>query len=136
MLFRSGSLEHGQALSGLRGEPLLDEMKVLKAWVEERATYQDYSDWLFVSQKGGRMDRSAFFRLFQQIAKHAELPADCCNVRVLKHSLGSHMAEEGHDIPVIAQALGHSALSSSYFYVGVTDSQADEARRKTIANKF
>ena len=82
-----GSLEHGQALSGLRGEPLLDEMKALKAWLDERATYQDHSDWLFVSQKGGRMDRSAFFRLFQQIAKDAGLPADYRNVRILSTPL-------------------------------------------------
>src|SRR5580693_2260239 len=58
-----GSLKSSQDLLDLPGQPLVSEKRVLKAWLEERASYSDRSDYLFLSQKGGGMDRSAFFRV-------------------------------------------------------------------------
>jgi site-specific recombinase XerD len=52
-----------------RGEPLLNEHKALREWRQQRR--DDGSDFLFTSQKGGRLDRSQFFRLFQAIASEA-----------------------------------------------------------------
>jgi len=71
-----GSLKSSQDLLDLPGQPLVSEKRVLKAWLDERATYNDRSDFLFLSQKGGGLDRSAFFRVFQSVAKRAGLPAD------------------------------------------------------------
>src|SRR5271163_4960787 len=68
-----GSLKSQQCLVDIVGQPLLSEKRVLKAWLEERKTYRDPSDFLFLSQKGGKLDRSAFFRLFQSLAERAEL---------------------------------------------------------------
>src|ERR1700693_73165 len=48
-----GSLKSAQDLLDLPGQPLVSEKKVLRAWLEERATYRDQSDFLFLSQKGG-----------------------------------------------------------------------------------
>src|SRR5215218_2737829 len=47
-----GSLRTTQAITGHRGEPLLDELKALRDWLRERR--HDGSDFLFTSQKGGR----------------------------------------------------------------------------------
>src|ERR1017187_2212896 len=60
-----GSLRTTQAVTEHRGEPLLNEHKALREWRQRRR--DDGSDFLFVSQKGGRLDRSQFFRLFQSI---------------------------------------------------------------------
>src|ERR1700738_923011 len=57
-----GSLETTQALCNVTGQPLLSELRVLKAWLSER---NDASDYVFTSQKGGRVDRTQFFRIFQ-----------------------------------------------------------------------
>ena len=51
-----GSLRTTQAVAGHRGQPLLDELKALREWMRERR--DDGSDFLFSSQKGGRLDRS------------------------------------------------------------------------------
>jgi integrase len=56
-----GSLQTVQPLYPHRGQPLLDEMNALRAWLRE----QDGSDYLFTSQKGGRLDRTQFFRIFR-----------------------------------------------------------------------
>src|SRR5712692_5093867 len=61
-----GSLPTVQPLYPHRGQPLLDEMSALRAWLRERRS--DGSDYLFTSQKGGKLDRTQFFRVFQTIA--------------------------------------------------------------------
>src|SRR6266480_845364 len=67
-----GSLRTTQAVTEHRGEPLLNELKALRQWLRERP--DDGSDFLFVSQKGGRLDRTQVFRLFRSIAAEAGLP--------------------------------------------------------------
>ena len=69
-----GSLRTTQAVTEHRGEPLLNEHRALREWRQQRR--DDGSDFLFISQKGGRLDRSQFFRLFQAIASEAGLPAE------------------------------------------------------------
>jgi type 1 fimbriae regulatory protein FimB len=68
-----GSLKTVQPLADLPGQPLLSEKRVLRAWLAER---RDLSEFPFTSQKGGRLDRTAFFRMFQNVAERAGLPAD------------------------------------------------------------
>jgi integrase len=67
-----GSLETRQPLCGHAGQPLLDELKAIRQWMKDRGA--DGSDYVFTSQKGGRMHRSQFFRIFQNCAESAGLP--------------------------------------------------------------
>src|ERR1700724_1373027 len=53
-----GSLQTVQPLYPHRGQPLLDEANALRAWMRERPN--DGSEYLFTSQKGGRLDRTQF----------------------------------------------------------------------------
>jgi integrase len=62
-----GSLKTVQPLYEHRGQPLLDESRALKKYLAERL--KDGSRFVFVSRKGGKLDPSQFFRLFQTIAK-------------------------------------------------------------------
>ncbi len=66
-----GSLRTIQAVTEHRGEPLLNEVKALREWLRQRR--DDGSDFLFNSQKGGRLHRSQVFRLFRSIANDAGL---------------------------------------------------------------
>src|SRR5215831_8860668 len=84
-----GSLRTTQAVTEHRGEPLLNEVKALREWLRKRR--DDGSDYLFTSQKGGRLDRSQVFRLFRAIAGEAGLPAEKRHPHALKHSIASHL---------------------------------------------
>lgn len=64
-----GSMKTVQPLYSHRGQPLLDEVTTLRAWLKVRPA--DGSDYLFTSRKGGRLDRTQFFRVFQAVAKAA-----------------------------------------------------------------
>jgi len=125
-----GSLETTQPLYPHRGEPLMDEVKAVKAWLKMRP--DDGSAFLFNSQKGGRLSRSQVFRIFQQCAKDAGLSQDRQFVHILKHSRASHLVGK-MDVALVKQTLGHKALSSTMVYAHVRDEDAaKEARRVTM----
>jgi len=67
-----GSLSGVQPMHVHRGEPLLDEVKVLKAYLSERE--EDGSGYVLLSQKGGALSRQHFHTLFQQLAEEAGIP--------------------------------------------------------------
>lgn len=129
-----GSLQTVQPLYAHRGQPMLDEVAALRAWL--RARPYDGSDSLFVSQKGGRLDRTQFFRIFQAVAEAAGLPAGKRHPHVLKHSLASHLVACNVNLALVKQALGHSSISSTMIYVGTTDAQAAEAVQAALMGVF
>jgi type 1 fimbriae regulatory protein FimB len=120
-----GSMMTVQPLYSHRGVPLLDELGALRAWLRDRKA--DGSDFLFVSQKGGKLHRSAFFRLFQSVAAAAGLPVEKRHPHVLKHSLASHLVAGNVNLALIKQCLGHKSISSTMEYIGVSDKQAADA---------
>jgi type 1 fimbriae regulatory protein FimB len=129
-----GSLHTTQPLYQHRGQPLLNEVNALRAWLRSRSA--DGSDFLFTSQKGGRLGRAQFFRIFQKIAGIAGLPANKRHPHVLKHSLASHLVAGNVNLALVRQALGHRSINSTMQYVGTTDGQAAEAAQKALMGLF
>jgi type 1 fimbriae regulatory protein FimB len=125
-----GSVDTVQPLYPHRGVPLLDELAAVRACLRDRE--DDGSDFLFVSQKGGRLHRSQFFRLFQSIAEAVGLPAEKRHPHCLKHSLATHLVAGNVNLALVKQALGHSAISSTMIYVGTSDLQASEAAAEAM----
>lgn len=129
-----GSLHTIQPIYQHRGQPLLDETVAIRAWLRKRS--QDGSDYLFVSQKGGKLSRVQFFRVFQAIAQSAGLPIEKRHPHVLKHSIASHLVAGNANLALIRQALGHRSIKSTMAYIGTTDAQAAEAVQKALMGLF
>jgi site-specific recombinase XerD len=128
-----GSLKTVQPLSDMPGQPLLSERRVVRAWLAER---QDASDYVFVSQKGGKLHRSQFFRVFQDVAERAGLPTDRRHPHCLKHALGFALMAENVHLSVVRQALGHKNIASTAMYAVPTDEQTGRAVKAALANLF
>jgi type 1 fimbriae regulatory protein FimB len=129
-----GSLSGIQPMHVHRGEPLLDEVKVLKAYLAERV--EDGSGYLFLSQKGGAMSRQHFHTLFQTLAEEADIPEDKRHPHVLKHSIASHLIGENVNLAIVQQKLGHRSISSTLIYVGVSAEQVAEACDGALLRAF
>src|SRR5271156_6792673 len=129
-----GSLHTIQPLYEHRGQPLLDETAALRAWLGKRPA--DGSDYLFTSQKGGKLGRTQFFRNFQTVAASAGLAVEKRHPHVLKHSLASHLVAGNANLALIRQALGHRSISSTMQYIGTSDSQAAEALQRALMGLF
>ncbi len=129
-----GSLHTVQPIYRHKGQPLLDELGALRAWLRDRDP--DGSDYLFTSQKGGRLHRSQFFRIFRDCAEAAGLPPEKHHPHALKHSLASHLVAGNMNLAWVKQCLGHKAIGSTMKYVAVSDSQATEAAQAALMRLY
>jgi type 1 fimbriae regulatory protein FimB len=124
------------ALANVQGQPLLSVARVLNAWLEERKTWQDASDFVFVSQKGGKLDRSAFFRMFQSVATKAGMPPEKRHPHCCKHSLGFAMVSANRSLTTVQNALGHRSVASTGIYAQPSREQVDHAVQATLLELF
>jgi type 1 fimbriae regulatory protein FimB len=129
-----GSLRTTQTMTEHRGEPLLNEIKALREWLRQRR--DDGSDFLFNSQKGGRLDRSQVFRLFQTVAAEAGLPPEKQHPHALKHSLATHLVSANVNLALVKQQLGHKSIGSTMRYVYATDKQASQATANALMQMY
>jgi site-specific recombinase XerD len=128
------SLKTTQPLTDIVGQPLLSELRVLRRWLAERP--DDRSDYVFVSQKGGRIDRTRFFRIVRAYAEQAGLPSDRRFAHCLKHTLGLNLVEAGVNLAIVKQALGHKNIASTAIYTQPSDEQTGKVVSKALAELF
>ncbi len=129
-----GSLHTTQPIYRHKGQPLLDEYAALRAWLRDRDP--DGSDYLFTSQKGGRVHRSQIFRVFRDCAFAAGLPPEKRHPHALKHSLATHLVAGNVNLALVKQCLGHKAISSTMQYVAVSDRQATQAAQAALMGLY
>lgn len=96
----------------------------------------DGSDYFFNSQKGGRLDRSQFFRLFRAVAIQAGVPREKQHPHALKHSIASHLVSANVNLALVKQQLGHKSINSTLRYVTTTDQQASRATATALMRIF
>jgi integrase len=116
-----------QPLERHPGQPLLDEVRALLAWLRERR--EDGSGILFVSSHGAAMDRSTFYRLWRRLAQVAGLRPETWHPHTGKHSAGLMLAKSGANAYAIKAYLGHKSIASSAVYCQLADGDAAKVAR-------
>lgn len=129
-----GSRSGVQSLDRHKGEPVLDEVAALRAWLKERV--EDGSRILFPSQKGGMLTRMQFLRLFRKYAQAAGVEPRFAHPHALRHALCSMMAAQHADVYAIQQRAGHKNISNTMVYTHVSDGQASESCREALMGAF
>lgn len=111
-----------------------DTVKVLKAWLAERAGSQ--SEPVFPSRRATMLSRDAIERL---VEKYAELATkDCSSLRskrvtphVLRHTTAVSLLQAGNDRAVIALWLGHESIETTQMYLDADLTMKERALAKT-----
>lgn len=78
----------------------------------------------FISQKGNRMNpmsMSIRLRLLQQRTDDLELNQKGVRLHVLRHSIATHLLQNGMSLEKISRFLGHSSLESTQVYTHLID---------------
>jgi integrase/recombinase XerD len=81
---------------------------------------------LFLNKKGKRIDRFEVWRLVKSYAKKAQISKNI-SPHTLRHSFATHLLENGADLRVIQELLGHSHIATTDHYTQISSRHLLEA---------
>ena len=100
--------------------------KIRPEWVSGEKTEAA----LFVTRRGKKMSRQTVWSILKKYARAARLRKKIYP-HILRHSFATHLLENGADLRVVQELLGHSDISTTQIYTHV-----EKSRLKSIHQKF
>jgi integrase/recombinase XerD len=112
-----GNKERLVPLSSASGEALLRYAELLSKLQDGQE-----SSYLFPARSAsGHLPRQVFARELKKLAARAGLPAQSLSPHVLRHAFASHLLENGADLRIVQELLGHSDISTTQIYTHVLE---------------
>ena len=77
---------------------------------------------LFLNYNGGRLTRQGFWKIIKEYAKKSNIDKKI-TPHTLRHSFAVHLLQNGANIKIVQEMLGHSDISTTQMYYFATDNK-------------
>ena len=75
----------------------------------------DSGDALFLNLNGERLSRQGFWKILRKYQQQAQIQTKI-TPQTLRHSFAAHLLENGADLKLVQELLGHTDIASTQFY--------------------
>ena len=96
--------------------------RYLKARAEKLGAMADATPWLFVTEVGRPLGKSAVIHIFARVKEDLQLKGERVSAHTLRHSFARHFIASGGDVFTLQRLMGHSDLAITKKYVSLDDS--------------
>ena len=94
-------------------------LKHLKIYLKEERSHlnikQEYSDYVFLNQRGTGLSRMSVFNILKDLAEKASIKKNI-SPHTLRHSFATHLVEGGADLRAVQEMLGHESITTTEIY--------------------
>ena len=92
----------------------------LKADLHELTALQHGDEYVFESERGGKLTERTAQMAFEKALKKARIEKDA-TFHSLRHSFATHLLENGTDVRYVQELLGHQNIRTTQLYTKVTN---------------
>lgn len=95
--------------------------KQLGYWLQDRSMLDikpEYIDIVFLNRHGRQLTRSMVFHIIKTLAAYAGIQKNI-SPHTLRHSFATHLLQNGADLRIIQQLLGHESITTTEIYTHI-----------------
>jgi integrase/recombinase XerD len=113
--------------------------RAVEAWlVRGRPALRPVGPALLVNRRGGRLTRQGGWKILKKHAEAAGL-GDAVSPHTLRHSFATHLLDNGADVRVVQELLGHASVNTTQVYTLVSRTRLravyEQAHPRAVADK-
>lgn len=107
------------------GEIAMDYLKIYLENYRNTLLKNKQSEYLFLNTFGGPISRQGFFKIIKKECLKKNIKQDV-GPHTLRHSFASHMLNNGADLRIVQELLGHSDISTTQIYTHLSNEKLRE----------
>ncbi len=103
-------------------------LEYLKLYINEYRPFilkTKNSEYVFLNKNGTKMSRQGFFKILKKLASESGIEKDI-SPHTLRHSFATHLLNNGADLRVIQELLGHENLVTTEIYSHLSNKKIEE----------